>query len=109
MYSTHNKRKSVIPERFIRTLKNKIYTHIRVVPNNAYIDKLDDIIIDCNNTYHRTVKMKLLMLKIMDILTLLKNLMIKIVNLKFLIMLEYQNTKPYLLKDILQIGLKTFL
>ena len=109
MYSTHNKRKSVIPERFIRTLKKKIYTHIRAVPNNAYIDKLDDIIIDCNSTCHRTVKMKLLMLKIMDILTLLKNLMIKIVNLKSLIMLEYQNTKPYLLKDILQIGLKTFL
>ena len=32
--------------------------------------------------------------------------MIKILNLKLVIMLEYQNTKTFSLKDILQIGLK---
>ena len=28
MYLTHNEKKFVIPERFIRTLKNKIYKYI---------------------------------------------------------------------------------
>ena len=49
------------------------------------------------------------MLEIMHILALLKKLMVKILNLKFVIMLEYQNTKTFLLKDVLQIGLKKFL
>ena len=58
MYSTHNEGKSVVAERFIRTLKNKIYKHMTAVPKNVYIDKLDDIINEYNNTYHRTIKMK---------------------------------------------------
>ena len=53
MYSTHNERKSVIAERFIRTLKNRIYKYMTSVSKNVYIDKLDDI-----DTYHRTTKMK---------------------------------------------------
>ena len=51
----------------------------------------------------------LLKLKIIHILALLNKLMIKILNLKLVIMLEYQNTKTFLVKDILQIGLKKFL
>ena len=43
MYSTHNEGKSVITERFIRTLKNKIYKYMTSVSKNVYIDKLDDI------------------------------------------------------------------
>ena len=43
MYSTHNEGKSVIAERFIRTLKNKIYKYMTSVSKNVYIDKLDDI------------------------------------------------------------------
>ena len=58
MYSTQNEGKSVVAERFIRTLKNKIYKHMTAVPKNVYIDKLDDIINEYNNTYHRTIKMK---------------------------------------------------
>ena len=58
MYSTHNEEKSVIPERFIRTLKNEIYRYITSVSKNVYIDKLDDIVNECNNTYHSTIKMK---------------------------------------------------
>ena len=38
MYSTHNERKSVVTERFIRTLKNKIYKHMTSVSKNVYID-----------------------------------------------------------------------
>ena len=58
MYSIHNKGKSVVPERFIRTLKNKIYKYMTSVSRNVYIDKLDDIVDEYNTTYHRTIKMK---------------------------------------------------
>ena len=58
MYSIHNKRKSVVAERFIRTLKNKIYKYMTSISKNVYIDKLDDIEDEYNNTYHRTIKMK---------------------------------------------------
>ena len=58
MYSTHNTGKSVNVERFIRTLKNKIYKYTTSISKNMYIDKLDDIVDEYNNTYYRTVKMK---------------------------------------------------
>ena len=58
MYSRHNEGKSVVAERFIRTLKNKIYKYMTSVSKNLYIDKLDDIVNKCNNTYHSTIKMK---------------------------------------------------
>ena len=43
MYSTYNKGKSVVAERFIRTLKNKIHKYMTSISKNVYIDKLDDI------------------------------------------------------------------
>ena len=43
MYSTHNEGKSVVAERFIRTLKSKIYKYMASVSKNVYIDKLDDL------------------------------------------------------------------
>ena len=58
MYSTHNEGKSVITEKFIRTLKNKIYKYMTSVSKNVYVDKLDDIVNKYNNTYHSTIKMK---------------------------------------------------
>ena len=58
MYSIHNEGKSVLTERFIRTLKTKIYKHMTSISLNVYIDKFDDIVSECNNTYHRTIKMK---------------------------------------------------
>ena len=58
MYSTNNKGKSVIAERFIRTLKNKIYKYITSISKNVYIDKLDDIVKKYNNTYHTSIKIK---------------------------------------------------
>ena len=58
MYSTHHERKSVVAERFIRTLKNNIYKYMTSISKNVYIDKLDDIVNEYNNTYHRTIKMK---------------------------------------------------
>ena len=58
MYSTNNEGKSVVAERFIRTLKSKIYKYMTSVSKNVYIDKLDDIVNEYNNTYHTTIKMK---------------------------------------------------
>ena len=58
MYSTHNEGKLVVAERFIRTLKNKIYKYMTSVSKNVYIDKLDNIVGEYNNTYHRKIKMK---------------------------------------------------
>ena len=58
MYSTHNEGKSVVAERFIRTIKNKIYKHMTSISKNVYIDKLDHIVNEYNNAKHRTTKMK---------------------------------------------------
>ena len=58
MYSTNNEGKSVIAERFIRTIKNKIYKYMTSISNNVYIDKLDYIVKKYNNTYHASIKMK---------------------------------------------------
>ena len=58
MYSTHNEGKSVAAERLIRTIKNKIYKHMTSVSKTVYIDKLEDIINEYNNTKHRTTKIK---------------------------------------------------
>ena len=69
MYSIHNERKSVIGERFIRTLKTKIYKYMTSISKGVYIDRLDDILNEYNNMYHRTIKMKPVMLKIINILT----------------------------------------
>ena len=58
MYSTHNEGKSVVAERFIRTLKSNIYKYKSSISKNVYIGKLDDIVHEYNNIYHTTIKMK---------------------------------------------------
>ena len=58
MYSTHNEGKSVVTERFIKTIKNKIYKYMTSISKNVYIDKLDDIVQKYSNKKHRTIKMK---------------------------------------------------
>ena len=58
MYSTYNEGKSVVAERFIRTLKNKLYKHITATIKNVYYDVLANIVNECNNTKHSTIKMK---------------------------------------------------
>ena len=52
MYSIDNERKSVVVERFIRTLKTKIYKYMTSISKNKYIDKLDDTVNEYNHTYH---------------------------------------------------------
>ena len=58
MYSTNNEGKSVIAERFIRTLNNKISKYMTSISKNVCIGKLDDIVNEYNNTYHISIKMK---------------------------------------------------
>ena len=58
MYSTYNEGKSVVAERFIRTLKNKIFKHMKAISKNVYFDVLDDIVDKHNSTIHRTIKVK---------------------------------------------------
>ena len=60
MYSTFNEGKSVVAERFIRTLKNKIFNHMTAFSKNIYFDVLDKVVNKHNNTLHRTIKMKLI-------------------------------------------------
>ena len=58
MYSTCNESKSVVAERFIRTLKNKLYKHMTATSKKVYCDVLDDVVNKYNNTKHSTIKMK---------------------------------------------------
>ena len=58
MNSTYKERKSVVAERFIKTLKNKIYKHVAAVSKNVHFDVLNDVVDKCNMTYHNTIKMK---------------------------------------------------
>ena len=58
MYSIFNEGKSVVAERFIKTLKNKIFKYMTAIAKNIYFNVLDDIVNKSNNTVHRTIKMK---------------------------------------------------
>ena len=86
--STHNKGKSVIAERFIRTLKNKIYNYMTSISKNVYIDKLD-IEDKYSNTYYRTIKFKPVDVKLNTYINSSKKTNNQ--DPKLLILLEYQN------------------
>ena len=58
MYSTFNEGKFAVAERFIRTLKSKIFKHMRAISKNIYFNLLDDIVNKYNNAVHRTIKVK---------------------------------------------------
>ena len=109
MYSTCIEKKSVVAERFIRTLRNKIFKHMTAIEQNIYFDVLHDIVNKYNNTVHRTIKMKPIDVTNDYHAKYDEHPNKKILNLKLVIMLEFQNIKIFLLKDILQIGQKNFL
>ena len=58
MYSTYNEGKSVVAERFIRTLKNKLHKHMTAIGKNVYWNVLDDVVEKYNNTINRSIGMK---------------------------------------------------
>ena len=109
MYSTYNEEKFVVAERFIRTLKNKIFKHKAAISKNVCFDVLDDIVNKYNNAVHRTIKLKPIDVTSDSMLNTMKILTEWILNLKLVTMLEFQNAKTFLLKDKLQIGQRKFL
>ena len=58
MYSTYNEGKSVVVERFIRTLKNKLYKHMTASNKKVYYNVLNDVVSEYNNPKHSIIKMK---------------------------------------------------
>ena len=58
MYSTHNEGKPVVAERFIRTLKTKIYKKMTTNNSKSYLGYLNKLVNEYNNTYHRSVGKK---------------------------------------------------
>ena len=106
MYSIHNEGKSVVAERFIRTLKTKIYKYMTSISKNVYIDKLDDIVNECNNTYHRTIKMKPVDVNDNTYIDFEKEVNNKDPKFKIGDHVRISKYKIFLLKDTHQIGLK---
>ena len=101
IYSTQNEGKSVGSERFIGTLKNKIYRYMTGISKNVYIDKLDDIVNKCNNTYYRTIRMKPINVKSSTYIDSDVEMILKILKLKLVIMWKYQNIKTFFQKATL--------
>ena len=85
MCSTHNEGKSFVAQRFIRTLKCKIYKYMTSISKNVYINKLDDIVNEYNNTYHTTIKMKPIDVKDNTYINTSKKINYKDPNLKLVI------------------------
>ena len=109
MYSTFNKGESVVVERFIRTLKNKLYKHMTAINKNVYYDVLDDVVYEYNNTKHNTIKMKP-----KDVKNDINRVHIDEYNKKdtrFNVgdRVRISKLKIYLLKGILLIGVKKYL
>ena len=108
MYSIHNEGKSVDAERFIKTLETKIYKYMISVSKNVYIDKLDNIVNEYNNTYHRTIKMKTVDVKNNTYIDFKKEVNDK--DPKFKVGDHVRIcTRIFLLKDTHQISRKKFL
>ena len=105
MYSTHNEGKSVVAERFIRTLENKIYKHMTASSKKVHFNVLNDIVDEYNNTYNRTIKMKPIDVKNNSFAEYNEES-----NEKYpKFMSGFQSTKIFLLKNLLQTGVKRFL
>ena len=103
MYSTYNKGKSVVAERFIRTLKTKLYRHMTATSKNVYYNFLDDVVSKYNNTKHNTIKMKSIDVKNN------KRVYIDEHNEKDSRFKVGDRARIYLLKDILLIRAKKYL
>ena len=109
MYSIYNEGKSVVAERFIRTLKNKIFKHMTATSKNVYIDVLNDIVNRHNNTVHRTNKIKPTDVTNDSYAEYNEHFNKKVLNLKLMTMKESLSTKVFFLKTLFQIGQKKFL
>ena len=109
VYSTYNEGKSVVAERFNRTLKSKIFKHMKAVLKNVYFDVLDDIINKYNSTIHRTIKMKPIDFTSDSYAEYNEDSNEKDPKFKVSDRVKYENTKTFLLKDTPKVGQKKFL
>ena len=96
-FSTYNREKSDVAERFITTLKNKIYKHMTAI----YLDLLDDIIDKYTNTYHNTIKMKSIDVKSNFYAEYNVDSNAKDSKFKIGDILEFKSIKTFLLNDML--------
>ena len=101
--------KSVVDERFIRTLKNKIYKHMTAISKHLYFDVLDDTVDKYNNTYHRTMKMKPIYVKNDSFAKYNEESNEKDPRFKISDHVRISKYKNIFLKDTVQIGQKRFL
>ena len=109
MYSTYNEGKSIVAERFIRTLNNKIFIHMTAVSKSVNFDVLDNIVDKYNYTVHRSIKMKPIDVTSDSYAEYNEDSNVTKPKLKLVIMLGFQNTKTFLLKDTVKIGQNKFL
>lgn len=58
LYSTFSNKKAAVIERFNRTLKGKMWREFSVNGSFKWIDILNDLLKEYNNSIHRTIKMK---------------------------------------------------
>ena len=109
MFSIYNEGKYVVAERFIRTLKKKIFKHMAAVSKNVYFDVLDDIVNKYNSTVHRTMAMKPVDVTSDFYAEYNEDSKQKDTEFKVGDLVRISSIKTFLLKDILQIDQKKFL
>ena len=108
IYSTHNEGKSVIAERFIKTLKYKIYKRMTVNDSKSFFPYFNKLVDQYNNTYIILLIRNHLMAIIVLQLKILSQIL-KLPNLKQMIVSESLSIRIYLVKVILKIGQKKYL
>ena len=91
IYSTHNEGKFVVSERFIRTFNDKIYKYMTYISKNVYVNKLDDLVNEYNNTYHSTIKIKPVEVRSNTYINSSKETNDKYPKFKIVILLDYEN------------------
>ena len=109
MYLMHNEEKSVVAEGLIRTLKSRVYKYKISISKNVHINKLDDIVNEYNNTYHKTIKMKPIDVKNNTYINSSKEVNHKDPTFQVGDYVRISKNKKYLQKDIIQIRLKKLL
>ena len=109
MHSIYNERKSVVAERFITTLKNKIFKNVTAISKNVYFDVLDNIVDKYNKTVHKTIKIKPIDVTGDSYAKYNENSNKKGPKFKIGDNVRISKYKNILIRDILQIGQKKFL
>ena len=109
MYLAYNEGKSVCTERFITTLRNKIYEYMTSISKNVYIDKLDDVVNKYNSTYYERIKMKSVVVKSNTYINSMKESNDRDPKLTISDTGRISKYKTFLQKSMFQIGLKKFL